>query len=59
MMFLFRKYKKIMIFLVYVHNSKMTYIKKRMRYQKILSKKKKLNRDNNELCNGRHHIPKR
>ena len=28
MMFLFRKYKKLMIFLIYVHNFKTIYIKK-------------------------------
>ena len=32
MMFLFRKYKKLMIFLIYVHSFKTTYIKKRKEY---------------------------
>ena len=32
MMFLFRKYKKLMIFLIYVHSFKTTYIKKRREY---------------------------
>ena len=32
MMFLFRKYKKLMVFLIYVHSCKTTYIKKRREY---------------------------
>ena len=32
MMFLFRKYKKLMIFLIYMHSFKTTYIKKRKEY---------------------------
>ena len=35
MIFLFRKYKKINNFLIYVHNSKTTYIKKTERVKNI------------------------